>query len=180
MAAAVKLAVAHVRQKVGDRPVYIFGYSNGGALAVLYALSALEDTTLPAVDKLILMSPQIAITKAAALATWQARLGRLLGLKKMAWNSILPEYDPFKYKSFAINAGNQSYLLTLEVQARITSARRVGQAGWIPADNLHFSLRSMPRSWHPQSPRTCSCACRPRETNWSCSTSIATRRSTPC
>ncbi|MBW2710770.1 MAG: hypothetical protein JRC58_02615 [Deltaproteobacteria bacterium] len=26
-----------------------------------------------------------------------------------AWNSVLPEYDPFKYNSFAVNAGNAEY-----------------------------------------------------------------------
>jgi len=41
--------------------------------------------------------------------SWVAAIGRLLGLPKPAWNSVLPEYDPFKYNSFAVNAGNAEY-----------------------------------------------------------------------
>jgi len=97
MAAAVRLAVRHLREQVGDRPLLIVGYSNGGALAVHYALEAMEDDRLPLPEQLILLSPEIGITKLAALASWQERMGHLLGLGKLAWNSILPEYDPYKY-----------------------------------------------------------------------------------
>jgi alpha-beta hydrolase superfamily lysophospholipase len=126
MAAAVVLAMRHLRAKVADRPLYIVGYSNGGALAVHYALAALEDGSLPAARGLVLLSPEIGITKLAALAIWQERLGHLLGMRKLAWNSILPEYDPFKYGSFALNAGKQAYRLTQEIQSRIT---RLGPTG---------------------------------------------------
>jgi alpha-beta hydrolase superfamily lysophospholipase len=132
MAAAVELAVAHVRQSVGSRPVYVFGYSNGGALAVFHALSALEDSSVTRVDRLVLMSPEIGVAKVAALAVWQGRLGRLLGLHKLAWNSILPEYDPYQYKSFAVNAGQQAYALTLEIQSRITQLAADGKLKEFP------------------------------------------------
>ncbi len=52
--------------------------------------------------------------------TPQERLGHLLGLEKLAWNSILPEYDPFKYGSFALNAAKQAHLITDAIQRRIT------------------------------------------------------------
>jgi len=126
MAAAVVLAMRHLRAKVTDRPLYIVGYSNGGALAVHYALAALEDGSLPATRGLVLLSPEIGITKLAALAIWQERLGHLLGMRKLAWNSILPEYDPFKYGSFALNGGKQAYRLTREIQSRIS---RLGPSG---------------------------------------------------
>jgi alpha-beta hydrolase superfamily lysophospholipase len=119
MAAAVRLAVRHLREKVNDRPLFIVGYSNGGALAVHYALSALEDAALPQVKGLVLISPAIGVSKMAALAVWQARLGQLLGLDKLAWNDILPEYDPFKYGSFAVNAGDEVYRLTNEIKSRL-------------------------------------------------------------
>jgi alpha-beta hydrolase superfamily lysophospholipase len=126
MAAAVVLAMRHLQAKVADRPLYVVGYSNGGALTVHYALAALEDDSLPAARGLVLLSPEIGITKLAALAVWQERLGHLLGMRKLAWNSILPEYDPFKYGSFALNAGKQAHLLTREIQSRIS---RLGPAG---------------------------------------------------
>lgn len=119
MAAAVRLAVSHLAEQNSGQPVYIVGYSNGAALAVHYALSTLDDPSLPKVDKLIILSPEIGITAVASMAIWQARLGRLLGLEKLAWNDILPEYDPYKYGSFAVNAGDLSYRLTVEIQRRI-------------------------------------------------------------
>jgi len=104
MAAAVRLAMRHLHRQAGEQPLYIVGYSNGGALAVHYALDALADSDLPAVSRLVLLSPEIGVSPAAAFAVWQARIGHLLGLEKLAWNVILPEYDPFKYGSFAVNA----------------------------------------------------------------------------
>jgi alpha-beta hydrolase superfamily lysophospholipase len=126
MAAAVRLAMRHLSASAGGRPLYIVGYSNGGALAVEYALSTLEDSELPRAEGLVLISPAIGVTPAAALAVWQARLGHLLGLEKLAWNSILPEYDPYKYGSFAVNAGDQVYRLTREIRGRL---ERLGQSG---------------------------------------------------
>ena len=120
MAAAVKLAMHHLRDKVGEQPLYIVGYSNGAALAVNYTLDTLDDKTLPLVSRLVLLSPEIGVTRVAALSVWQARLGHLLNLKKLEWNDILPEYDPFKYNSFAINAGDLSYRLTVENRLRLT------------------------------------------------------------
>jgi len=119
MIAASRLGVRHLHSVVGERPLYIIGYSTGGALGVLYALDSLEDAALPPLDGLALMSPAVGVTPVAALAIWQARLGHLLGLRKLSWNSILPEYDPFKYNSFAVNAGDQVYRMTAEIHAKL-------------------------------------------------------------
>ena len=132
MAAAVRLAVRYLDQLAGDRPIHIVGYSNGAALAVNYALAALEDTSLPRVDRLVLLSPAIGVTSVAALAVWQARLGHLLGLDKLAWNAILPEYDPFKYNSFAVNAGDQVYLITSEIQKQLDTLVPTGKLEKLP------------------------------------------------
>ncbi len=121
MATAVRLAVRHLAEQNGDRPIYIIGYSTGAALAVHYALNALEDETLPRVERIAVLSPAIGVSSVAVFAVWQARLGHLLGLDKLAWNSILPEYDPFKYGSFAVNAGDVVYQLTNEIQQRISA-----------------------------------------------------------
>ena len=121
MAAATQLAVRHLSEQNTGQSIYIVGYSNGAALAVNYALATLAETDLPEVAGLVLLSPEIGVTEAAAFASWQARLGRVLGLEKLAWNSILPEYDPFKYGSFAVNAGDVSHRITKEIQRRITS-----------------------------------------------------------
>ncbi|MEZ5582125.1 MAG: alpha/beta fold hydrolase [Candidatus Competibacteraceae bacterium] len=119
MAAAVRLAMRHLQRQAGGQPLTIVGYSNGGALAVHYALDALADSGLPSVSRLVLLSPEIGVSPAAALAVWQARIGHLLGLEKLAWNAILPEYDPFKYGSFAVNAGDLAYRITSAMQTRL-------------------------------------------------------------
>jgi hypothetical protein len=112
--------------------LYIVGYSNGGARAVNYVLDALNDATLPQIDRLVLLSPEIGLAKVAALAVWQARLGQLLGLEKLAWNGLLPEYDPYKYGSFAVNAGDVAYRLTKEIQQSITALSANGKIKGIP------------------------------------------------
>ena len=132
MAAAVRLAVRHLASQNGDRPIHIVGYSNGAALAVHYALTTLDDPSLPRVDRLVIRSPESGVTAVAALAKWQDRLGALLGLEKLAWNDIQPEYDPYKYGSFAVNAGDLSHRLTVEVQRRIDLLTKGGQMGDLP------------------------------------------------
>jgi len=132
MAAAVKLAVYHLHEQLGDKPVYIVGYSNGGALALHYALSVIEDPTLPPIKKLVLISPEIGVTKLAGLAIWQERIGYVLGLEKLRWVDVLPEYDPFKYNSFAINAGDQAYRLTIENRKRLDALAEAKKLDQLP------------------------------------------------
>ncbi|RKZ46424.1 MAG: alpha/beta hydrolase, partial [Gammaproteobacteria bacterium] len=90
------------------------------------------DPTLPPVKKLVLISPEIGVTKMAALAVWQERIGNILGLEKLRWNDVLPEYDPFKYNSFAINAGDQAYRLTIENRKRLDSLAKAGKLEQLP------------------------------------------------
>jgi alpha-beta hydrolase superfamily lysophospholipase len=132
MAAAVRLAIKELNNAASDEPLFILGYSNGGALAVQYALDSLSDDKLPAVDGLVLMSPEIGLAKIAALAVWQERLGHLLGLEQLAWNSLQPEYDPWKYGSFALNAGKQAYRITQEIQRQITRQAKAGLLDRMP------------------------------------------------
>jgi alpha-beta hydrolase superfamily lysophospholipase len=132
MAAAVRLAMIELREKSDNSSLYIVGYSNGGALAVQYALDFVADSSLTAVDGLILMSPQIGISKLAVLAQWQLRLGSLLGHEKLAWSSLLPEYDPWKYGSFALNAGKEAYRITQQIQQQISAQAKAGTLHRMP------------------------------------------------
>jgi alpha-beta hydrolase superfamily lysophospholipase len=84
----------------------------------------MQGEALPLPDGLILVSPAIGVTPVAALAVWQSRLSRLTGLEKLAWTDIQPEFDPFKYNSFAVNAGDQVYRLTQRINQLMTE---VGQ-----------------------------------------------------
>ncbi len=120
MARAVEIGMKHLQKKLGDKPLYVMGYSTGAPLALNYTMKALEDDTLPLPSGLVFYSPAIGVTPAASLAVWQGRIGYLLGIEKLAWNSIVPEYDPFKYGSFAVNAGDQVYRISKEVQEQMT------------------------------------------------------------
>ncbi len=132
MAATVRIAMRHLAQQNEGLPIYVIGYSTGAALAVNYALVSLEDETLPPIDRIVVLSPAIGVTRVAVFAVWQARLGHLLGLEKLSWNAILPEYDPFKYGSFAVNAGNIVYQLTNEIQQRLRALGEQGKLKGVP------------------------------------------------
>jgi alpha-beta hydrolase superfamily lysophospholipase len=119
MAAAVDLAMKHLVARVGDGPVHIIGYSTGASLALDFTLKALGSSVAPLPSSLVLISPAIGISPAAALATWKRRLSMLPGLQRLAWLEVMPEFDPYKYNSFATNAGEQVYRLTQSVAGRI-------------------------------------------------------------
>ena len=117
MAAVLKLGMKHLEEKVGNKPIHLMGYSTGAPLALNYTLEALKDSsTMRVPSSLLFYSPAIGVSAAAPFAVWQSRVGYILGLPKLEWNAILPEYDPFKYGSFAVNAGDQVYRLSSEVQ----------------------------------------------------------------
>jgi alpha-beta hydrolase superfamily lysophospholipase len=132
MAAAVRLAMAHVRSLVGDQPVFIVGYSNGGALAVNYALECLDDPALPKAKGLVLFSPEIGVSPAAGLAVWQGRIGHWLGMEQLAWTSVSLEYDPYKYGSFATNAGDLAHRITTTIDERLGKLSAAGRLGDFP------------------------------------------------
>jgi len=121
MAAVVRLGVRHLAQAVPGKPLHIVGYSTGAALALDYVLQAEQDSSLPTVDRLVLISPAIGVSPAAALAKWSRRLSLLPGLHRLAWLDIDPEFDPYKYNSFTTNAAEQVYELTRSVGDRIAA-----------------------------------------------------------
>jgi len=127
LAAAVELAVSDLDRRFPDRPLYIVGYSNGAALALNYAFDTIESGVGRRPDRLVLVSPEIAVTSVAAFAAWQARLGHWFGLDKLEWNELNAEYDPFKYGSFAINAARVSHEISVANQQRIGRLAQSGQ-----------------------------------------------------
>lgn len=121
MAAAVKLSVAHLADQVGNQPVHIIGYSTGAPLALDFTLNALAGDAAPVPASLVLISPAIGIHPSAALAKWKQRFSALPGLGGLAWLQIVPEFDPYKYNSFATNAADQVHRLTRSVEAAVAS-----------------------------------------------------------
>jgi alpha-beta hydrolase superfamily lysophospholipase len=135
MAAAVRLSMDHLASKLGSKPIHIVGYSFGAPLALDFTLNALDGTASPVPASLVLISPAIGITPAAALANFKAGLSVLPGLGGLAWLQIQPEFDPYKYNSFATNAGGQTHSLTRSVARRIAA-----RAGSAPAEILPPTL----------------------------------------
>ena len=67
--AATRLAVREATRLTGNNvPLHLVGYSNGGALAMKYALDALEDPALRKPQQMILLSPMIGVTSFARFA----------------------------------------------------------------------------------------------------------------
>jgi len=130
--AAVRVGVRHVRSTIPDgAPLIIVGYSNGGALALKYALEAI-DRDDPRPSRLILLSPMIGVTPAARLARWIGWLGPLRYFEKANWTDVVPEYNPFKYNSFTTNAGDQTSRLTRAVHADLERLIGSGRASQLP------------------------------------------------
>ena len=132
-AAAVRMAAKDLKKQIGpDTPLYFIGYSTGAALAVEYALARLEGEDLPPVDAIVMLSPSIGVDPMAWLAVWQARLSRIPGLGKLAWLDIVPEYDPYKYNSFPVNAGHQVYSVTRVIDERMKRLSASGPVRGFP------------------------------------------------
>ena len=110
--AATRLAVREAKKLApAGTPLHLVGFSQGGALAVKYALDALEDDSLSRPDRLVLISPMIGITRLSKLAELMAIPSFLPGFQKAAWLGIMPEFNPFKFNSFPVNAVKQARLL---------------------------------------------------------------------
>ncbi len=121
MAAAVTLAMEQLRFGLNSAAgaIHIIGYSTGASLALDYTLNALEGhiETVPA--SLVLISPAIRIHAAAKFAGFKNALSVVPGLGGLAWLGVMEEFDPYKYNSFATNAGAQVHQLTIDVDRRL-------------------------------------------------------------
>jgi alpha-beta hydrolase superfamily lysophospholipase len=131
--AAMKIAVAGVREMIPvGTPLVLAGYSSGGALSVHYATSALEDKSLPAVNAVVLFSPMIGISPLAKVSRLYRAVARLSGEEKALWSDVSAEVDPFKYCSWPMNASEQAWVLTQEVERRLAMIDRSGRMGQMP------------------------------------------------
>jgi alpha-beta hydrolase superfamily lysophospholipase len=132
MAAATRLGVRHLAGALGDKPIHVMGYSTGAALALDYALNAIAGADAPVPASLVLVSPAIGITRLAALTPWVERLSRLPGLEQLAWTANMPEFDPFNYNSFSVNASVQVHRMTRSVASRVRALASRGPIASFP------------------------------------------------
>ncbi|MFV7519738.1 alpha/beta hydrolase [Enterobacter quasiroggenkampii] len=131
--AATRLAVREATRLAGEAvPMHLVGYSNGGALAMKYALDALDAPALRKPQQVILLSPMIGVTAFARFAGFAGLPALLPPFAKAAWLNISPEYNPYKYNSFPVNAARQSWLLTKALQEQIGRAARENRLANLP------------------------------------------------
>ena len=113
-------------------PLHMIGFSNGGALAMKYALDGLGDKTLSRPDRIILISPMIGITS----------LARFAGV--FGWPAVFPGLcegrvarhragvQSFKYNSFPVNAARQSSCWPRALQQQIAQLCSRGRLVELP------------------------------------------------
>lgn len=132
-AAATRLAVREARRRVGpDKPLELIGFSNGGALALQYAMDAIENPALTPPTRLVLISPMIGVTRYARFAGLVGLPAVLPAFARAAWLGIVPEFNPFKYNSFPVNAARQSWLLTSAIQEQMARLERENRLNALP------------------------------------------------
>ena len=131
--AATRLALREARRRVAaPAPLHIVGFSNGGALALKYALDAIADPELAQPDRIVLISLMIGITRFARFAGLAGLPAIFPAFAKAAWLAVLPEFNPFKYNSFPVNGARQSFRLTQVLQQQILQYRRSGRLSRLP------------------------------------------------
>lgn len=108
--ATVRIAIRRAMEiREPGQPLLIVGYSNGGLLALDYALRCRDDDELPCPDRIILLSPAIAVSPAAIVTNLHSAISWIPYFEKFQWLSVLPEIDPFKFTSFPKRAAWEIY-----------------------------------------------------------------------
>jgi alpha-beta hydrolase superfamily lysophospholipase len=131
--AAVAAAAKYAAARGGSgKPFYIGGHSTGAALASLYTVRSLDDPELPKPQGLYLVSAAIGISPFAGLTNVISGLAFIPAFEKSRWIDVFPEYDPYKYNSFPVNAGNQIHTLTGVLRDALEDAGQRGRLGAMP------------------------------------------------
>ncbi|MBO9514273.1 MAG: alpha/beta hydrolase [Variovorax sp.] len=130
---ATRLAVREARRRVPEPlPLHVVGFSNGGALAMKFALDGLDDKSLSRPARIILIAPMIGITELSRFAGVFGWPAVFPAFAKAAWLGIVPEFNPFKYNSFPVNGARQSSLLTRELRSHIAREESAGNLTKLP------------------------------------------------
>ncbi len=118
--AAVRIAVGRAAEMGGEEfSLILVGYSNGGLLAIDYALRCELYAELPCPARLILMSPAIAVSQAAMVTNLHSLVSWLPIFEKFQWLSIVPEVDPYKFTSFPKRAAWEVYQVSTRMHKEL-------------------------------------------------------------
>jgi alpha-beta hydrolase superfamily lysophospholipase len=74
----------------------------------------------------------IGVTAFARFAGFAGLPAMLPAFAKAAWLNIAPEYNPYKYNSFPVNAARQSWLLTQALQQQLSRDARENRLASLP------------------------------------------------
>jgi acetyl esterase/lipase len=131
--AAVRIAARYAASLAAPgQPFYIGGYSTGGTLALSYSLDSLNDYTLHRPRRVLLVSPAVELPRVAALSRIVDALAFLPGLEAARWQEIMPEYDPYKYNSFAVNSTRQVLAATNALSRALERTQAAGLLAELP------------------------------------------------
>jgi alpha-beta hydrolase superfamily lysophospholipase len=133
--AAVALAARDVAAHTpAGAPFYIGGYSTGASLALHHTLRTLKDDATRRPTRVLLLSPAIQLTPAAALANVIDFFSIIPVpvLEKVRWQEVVAEYDPYKFNSFPVNASRQVNRATNALQSELVAAAADGRIGSMP------------------------------------------------
>ena len=132
-AAIGEIGMRHVAEQVPDDGRFILGgYSNGGALALNYVADVLTEGDRAMPDQIILFSPMLGVSPFAVLANTHKLLSWIPYFEKSKWVDIYPEYDPFKYNSFPMKAGHESYRLIRTLGRKLEALANTNQMSKFP------------------------------------------------
>ncbi len=138
---AVEIAARYTASLAGPgEPFLAGGHSTGAALLTLYSVRSLDDPSLPRPHRLYLMSPAIGIDDFAFMTNVISAFSFVPYFEKSAWLDVFPEYDPYKYNSFTVNAGNQIYHVTRELRSALEAAGAANRLGGMPRITVFHSL----------------------------------------
>jgi alpha-beta hydrolase superfamily lysophospholipase len=133
--AAVRMAARDVAARTpAGQPFYIGGYSTGGTLALQYTLDSLENPSLRRPDRVLTIAPAVNIAKIAAVAGFidMISIVPIPVLEKVRWQEIVPEYDPYKFNSFSVNALRQVNRAARALRNSLDEAEETGRITRMP------------------------------------------------
>jgi alpha-beta hydrolase superfamily lysophospholipase len=131
--AAVDLTVRQIRRDHPEAPFWYVGFSTGATLGLKHSVDAIaagREDLLP--RRLFLLSPAMGVSPLAKLANVQRLISRWGVAPKARWADIGPEIDPYKYASFAKNAGAQIAALIDRLYADLDRMERDGSIARLP------------------------------------------------
>jgi alpha-beta hydrolase superfamily lysophospholipase len=131
--AAVSVAMQGLRDLLpAGSPLILAGYSNGGALSIDYAISAIDHTAQPRPSAIVLFSPMIGINALARVTRLYHTVAMVFRNRKAQWQSINAEIDPFKYSSWPMNANVQAWAMTQAVERKLAKLQASGRIDQMP------------------------------------------------